>query len=654
MGCGAAFIMNRKMRRAGKAGAGGPAPIAPPAAAGMLPLALARLREGRLGESEALCRTILARQPDHPAALHCLGLVALKSGDFARAVERIGRASALQPTDVAALVNLGIALRHAGRPAEAVTAFRSALALAPARGDILYNLGNALFDQRDFAGAAGSYRQALAAGARTAEVHGNLGRALEETGAYAAAVASYERAIAIMPGFAEAHSNMGNALMSLGRCAEAIAAHRRALELKPDYAEAHTNLIFALNFDPSATIAEHQRERARWYEMHARRFAAAIAPHPNTRDPERRLRIGYVSGHFRHQAASYAFAPVIIGHDRMRFETFCYSDTVLADGLTERLRGSVGGWRDIVGLPDERVAAMIREDRIDILVDLVGHMSGHRLLAFARKPAPVQVSGWGEPTGTGLATMDHLLADPVLVPADWRPLLAERVIDLPCFLGYWTPEPLPEPGLLPALANGHVTFGSFNRLAKTSDAVLRCWAAILRAVPASRLLLKYAGGDDPVERTRMRSLFAAEGIAADRLELLGNSGREEHFAAYRKVDVALDPFPHGGGMTTLDAAWMGIPTITAPGETISSRLAASCMTALGLADFVAADREDYVTLATVKASDIDALANLRQSLRQMIATSPIGDSVAYTRAVEDAYRRVWREWCAQPRGDERK
>jgi predicted O-linked N-acetylglucosamine transferase (SPINDLY family) len=337
---------------------------------------------------------------------------------------------------------------------------------------------------------------------------------------------------------------------------------------------------------------------------------------------------------------------VVLGHNPDRFQVFCYSDTRSEDDLTTRFRATIQGWRNVVGISDDQLAAMIRSDGIDILVDLVGHMANNRLLVFARKPAPIQVTAWGEPTGTGLKTMDYLFADSVLVPPRMRSLLAEEVIDLPCFLTYWTPDALPAPSLLPALRNGYVTFGCFNRITKISDAVLRCWSAILRTIPRSRLILKHHIQDEPHLHARIRSVFAQEGIEPERYSFLGYTDRPAHFAAYQEIDIALDPFPHGGGMTTLDALFMGVPVITSLGDTISSRLAAASLTALGLVEFIAPDRAAYVSLAVAKAADLPALTVLRESLRARMQRCPLGDNAAYTESVETAYGQIWRRWCA--------
>jgi protein O-GlcNAc transferase len=644
-------------------------------------LANALKERGSLDEATAAYQRALALNPNYSEAHNNLGNALQQSGKLEAAVAAYRRSLALKADCAEAHVNLGNALRKLARHEESIASCDRALALNPALAQAHNHRGRALMELGRVAEAIDSYAHAIAVKPDYADAHNNLGLAFRARGRPLDALAQFdkaltinpnyaeahinrgvtfremnrddealpcfERALAINPDYAEAHNNLASTLLLFGRLPEVYAHYERALTLKPDYAIAHTNLIFALNFDPAQRPQDHQRERARWYSMHGASLAPATPVHDNAPDPERRLRIGYVSAHFRAQAATYAFAAPLLFGDRAQFEIFCYSDTTIQDELTKRFRESVDGWRQTERWSDDRLAAQIRDDRIDILVDLVGHMSGDRLATFARKPAPVQVSGWGEPTGTGLATMDYLFADPVLVPPAMRPFLRERVIDLPCFLGYWTPDALPLPGPLPALAKGYVTFGSFNRIAKMSEPVLRIWAAILREVPKARLVLKDRGLKSAAQQARVRALFAEEQITADRLSLLADSNRAAHFAAYQTIDLALDPFPHGGGMTTLDALWMGVPVITSPGETISSRLAIASLTPLGLTDFIAPSRTEYVTLAAAKAADLAALSRLRQSLRQRVADSPIGDSARYARAVDKAYRDIWRRWCAE-------
>jgi predicted O-linked N-acetylglucosamine transferase (SPINDLY family) len=588
----------------------------------------------------------------HCEALNNLGYALRDQGKLEEAAARLRQALALRPNYADAHINLGNVNEAQGRIEQAATHYRKALALRPDSPVVHYNLGSVLVKQRKLDEAEAELNRAVALRPEYVVAHYNLGNLLRERGNLSEAEASYRRVIAIDPAHIDAISNLSSALMALGRIDEAMASFRRVTQLAPDHATYHSNVIFGLNFDPGATQADLAAERARWNERHAKRFATTIRPHDNNRYPHRRLRIGYVSSHFRSQAASYAFGGVILHHDRAQFEVFCYSDTNEADHITDLLRARADTWRNTADLTDESLAELIRADRIDILVDLVGHMGGQRLLVFARKPAPIQVTAWGEPTGTGLETMDYLLADPVLVPSAMRHFLTEQVVDLPNFLGYWMPEATPEPGPLPALSRGEVTFGSFNRFNKVQRPVLESWARILRAVPGSRLMLK---GDktmkdgkifvDASQQARLNAVLAENGVALERIALAPWRERDAHFAAYNEIDIALDPFPHGGGMTTLDALWMGVPVVTFAGCIVSSRLAAASLSAIGLTDFIAPDLEGYVALAGAKARDLEALAALRASLRPRLKASAFGDPARYTAAVEAAYRAMWQRWA---------
>jgi protein O-GlcNAc transferase len=602
---------------------------------------------GRLDEAIAYYRCAIALNRLHAESHNNLGNALKQQGRLDEAERHLREALEVRPGYAEAQYNLANVLLDKGSLDEAAIHYRQAVALKPDFATAYYNLGHALKEQGKLDEAAESYRRAIAAKPDWADAHNNLGTVLYDLDQLSEAEACFRRALALGPESAKTLGNLSGVLRAVGRVEEAIACLNRALAIDADYAPvAHTNLIFTLNFLPSATTADLQAERARYDEHHARRFADSIRPHANDPDPERRVRIGYVSSHLQHQAATFAFAGVFLCHDRRQFEVICYSDTPQEDDISERLRARADKWHRTARLTDDALAALIRADGIDILIDLVGHMSGHRLLVFARKPAPIQITGWGEPTGTGLKTMDYLLADPILVPAEERGLLTEKVFDLPNFLGYWAPEPLPPPGPLPALERGYVTFGSFNRLDKIQHTVVQTWAQILRALPTSRIVLKNRWLRDRASRDQMLARFANLEVAPERVDLLGSMARTDHFAAYRGIDIGLDPFPHGGGMTTLDALCMGVPVVSWRGRTISGRLAAATLTAAGLADFIAPDVRSYVELAIAKAVDLPALAQLRASLPERIARSAFGDPVRYSRAVEDAFREMWRRWCA--------
>ncbi|MEO5375132.1 MAG: hypothetical protein H7840_12760 [Alphaproteobacteria bacterium] len=419
------------------------------------------------------------------------------------------------------------------------------------------------------------------------------------------------------------------------------------MALRPDQAQAHSSLIFLRDLDPESTLAEQQEERRRWAARHAAPLAAEIRPHANDRDPERPLTIGYVSADFRRHSASCIFRHVLLNHDRARFRVHCYSNVPVADDVTTEFREAAHVWRSIVDLSDGVVAEMVRQDGVDVLVDLSGHTTGQRLLLFARKPAPVQVTAWGQVNGTGLSTIDAIFADPVYIPAADRPLFAETVVDLPCYLHFGPPDSTPAVAPSPAAGEGvgEVTFGCLNRISKVTEPVIAIWAEILRAVPGSRMVLKDAHLQGEDQRRRIAEAFAAHGVAAERLTLLGASSHAEHLAAHARVDIALDPFPQNGGISTLEAIWMGVPVVTLAGSTPSGRNGAALNAALGLHRFVAATPEAYRDIAVAMAADRAGLADLRSSLRQRLATSPLCDHQRYTRAVEDAYRGLWRLWC---------
>jgi protein O-GlcNAc transferase len=602
---------------------------------------------GNLVDAERLCRAILDVQPEHFRALHLLGVIEHQRGHQEQAIRLIDRALAVKPDYARAFFARGNILGALNRREEALEAYNKAMVLKPDFVEALNNRGIELAQLKRQREAIESFDKALAITPEYAEALYNRGRVLGTLNYQRDALESFDKALAIKPRYAEALNNRGAALRKLRRISDAIASFKQSLAIRAN-PTCHSNLIFALNFVPAATAARQQTERSRWNELYAQRFYALARPHNNDPDPSRRLRIGYVSSYFRHQAATYAFGGVILSHEPTDFEVVCYSDTSDEDEVTAQLRARADKWHRTMALSDDEFAELVRDDGIDILVDCVGHMGGHRLPVFARKPAPIQVTAWGEPTGTGLTAIDYLLADPVLVPESERALLAEQVFDLPNFLGYWVPDALPEPAALPAIANGYVTFGSFNRLAKIQDPVLRSWAAMLRVLPKARLVIKGdLRHDEPGMAEAVFEVLCKEGIRRERVTVLGHGDRTDHFKAYQMIDIALDPFPHGGGMTTLDALWMGVPVVTWRGGTISSRLAAASLTTLGLTDFIAADLEHYIRLAVDKAADLDALARLRSSLRGRVGGSVIGDPIRYTRNVESVYREMWQRWCTQ-------
>lgn len=448
------------------------------------------------------------------------------------------------------------------------------------------------------------------------------------------------------PTLAMAHAQLGVAARLMGDAEAAIRHHERALELNPHSVGIHSSHIFTL--DQSGDVTLEQAYRAR-RAFNAALGVEAATGHENDRDPDRPLRVGYVSGDFRYHSAMLGWAPVILAHTRRDFELYGYSTTVYEhDGHTARLCGALHAWRDAADWDDDRLEAQIREDRIDVLIDLSGHSVGNRLRVFARKPAPIQVTAFGYITGTGLDAIDYLFADDVTIRPDEERWYAEEIVRLPRILTSLSPDfaevgDVPPP---PFEANGHLTFGVFNRLGKIQPPCARAWAAILRRLPEARLFIKAPGLDDAAARDGLEAMCQQAGMPLDRLVFAGLTAPNEHLKTIATVDLNLDTSPHGGGMTTLDAAWMGVPTLTLPHIQIPSRIATTINRELGLDYLVAESWDDYVARAVALDGQRAELARVRRLMRDMMSVSAFGDHVGFTRAYEARIRELWRRWCA--------
>ncbi|MDR3439572.1 tetratricopeptide repeat protein [Telmatospirillum sp.] len=638
---------------------------------------------GRQDEAVAAYRTAISLQPAYGAAYGNLGGVLSDLGRPAEAAFSYHHAIALNPDDAQAYNNLGIALQSLERPEDAVAAYRRAVGLQSGYVHALNNLGNILQLLGRTGEAARFCRQALDFDPACAEARNNLGNALKDLGRLDEAIASYRRAVEGRPDYAEAYNNLGSALQMSGQpreaavCfrkalglrpddAEALAemgralqdlgfpdtakeSYRRALCLKPDLSETHSNLMMSLHYGTAADEREILEE--------ARRFASRVegrhSPRDftNTAEPERRLRIGYVSGDFCRHPVGYFLSGVLASHDPASVETFCYSNSATTDDMTQRLRAAADHWRSVVGLADEVAVAQIVADGIDILVDLSGHTGGNRLPMFARKTAPVQISWLGYWGTTGLSTMDYLLTDAVTVPAGEERWYSEEVLRLPgSRFCYAAPDYAPPPASDPPMRRrGYVTFGSFNNLTKVGPEVVSLWAALLRSLPGACLLLKWKSLADTGVARQLTAAFAGAGIEESRLELRAASLHAAMLAEYDDIDIALDPFPFSGGLTSCEALWMGVPVVTLPGDTAPSRQTLGFLQALGLTEWAAATPADYMRIASGLAADGDRLGALRRGLRRRLAASPLCDGPGFTRGLERTYRDIWRRWC-QARG----
>ena len=635
-------------------------------------------KEGRFDAARAMCEEILREEGERAEVQHLLGLIAYQTGNIEQAQELIGRAATLDPGNTLFHYHHGLAFQRLQNFEAAIASYDKAIAVAPGNVDALLNRGNALTAIGQFEAAISSYNNAAALRPNVSIIYYNLAQAARGLGDLARAAANLTKAIALNPNHADAHLNLGAVLELQGRVCDAVTAYRQAASLQPERADLHdklgralldmgataeavvsfrnavaagathetySRLIFALDMLASSDTALLQGERKRWNAL----FAPLVdtVPFSNPRDPERRLRVGYMSADFKMHSAAMTFGAMLTRFNTAAFEVFAYNNASSEpDAIANLFHNSVTHWREIAGLSDADVVAKVREDGIDILVDLSGHSPGNRLQVFAKKPAPIQITAWGFNTGTGLKAIDVIFGDVIGIPESEKHLFAERVRYLPSTFGAFFPS-MPDVNTLPALSGSKVVFGAFNRLCKVSDDALNLWARVLAAVPNSVLMIKVVELDDPGQKERLLAQFAAAGVERERLILIGKTGWFDHMAAYNRVDISLDPFPHTGGVTTLEGLAMGVPVITLTWPTLVGRLSTSFLTTLGMTDWIASTPDEYVEIAVRKVRDLPALNDLRQSLRPKMRGSIIGDGKAHVTAVEQEFRTLWREWCAR-------
>jgi predicted O-linked N-acetylglucosamine transferase (SPINDLY family) len=601
-------------------------------------------RLGRFAEAIASFDNAIAIHPQHVDALINKGEALHYLGRFADAMTCYNEILAAKPAHVAALINRGCALKDLQRANEAIAEFDLALAIAPNDVVALINRGETMLVLKRTAEAIESFDRVISINPNHVLAWLRRANALMLTKKVNDALDACQRALAIQPNAPNAFTQIGQCHALLGDPDAAVSFFDRSLAIKPDDDIALVNRIFSLDFSRDGGYARHQAARSEWWRQIGSKIAAEHPPrHDNDRDPARRIVLGYVSADFRRHSAAYSFRPVLENHDKSRFELICYSVSPIEDAVTGSFRHIADQWRDVSQWSDDRLADCIRADKVDILIDLSGHTDGNRMRTFARKPAPIQVTAWGDGTGTGLPTIDYLFSDPVRAPLQVRHLFAEQIYDLPCSIIIEPPPAELRAFEPPAVSNGYVTYGVFTRASRLSNAVVEVWARILRSDVSSRLLIKDYLLNDVAIQTKLTDNFAAHGIASDRISLIGSTSREEHLAAYRRIDICLDPFPHGGGVSTWEALHMGVPVVTKLGGGLSSRLGGAILSAIDMSDWVAADDDHYVEIAL--RSTPDRLRTIRNELPDLIGRrcSP----ATYTRAVEEAYRTMWERYCAQ-------
>lgn len=601
---------------------------------------------GRLDDAVRHCREAVRLRPDLPAGHNNLGNALLRLDRTDQAAACYERTLQLRPDLAEAHNNLGLVRQQLGKPEDAAVCYRRAIQLRPDYADAHYNLGNVLKVQGNADAAVASYREALRIRPAYGEALNNLGSLFKDHGRLADAIANFRQALLSLPDSAEVYSNLGAALVEQGEVDAAMDCYRRALQLRPDLAGVHSNYLLTRHYQPGMTPRELSDAHAEYERRHAAPLRATWRPHENTREPDRRLRLGFVSPDLRRHAISNFVISFLENLDRGQAEAICYNDWPTPDNVTARFRAAAADWRDVFGWTDERLAQQIRDDQIDILFDLAGHTAHNRLLVFARKPAPIQVTWCGYSDTTGLTAIDYILADRYLIPPDAERYYSERPLLMPeGFLCYTLPAEAPPVSPLPALQRGYVTFGSFNNPAKIGPPVVAVWAVILKRLPNARIVLQYRVMDDPAVSGRMAKLFTGHGIDPGRVELRGRA--PDLLAQYHDVDIALDPFPYTGCTTTAEALWMGVPVVTLPGEAFISRHSLSHLSNVGLTQLIADSPADYVERAVRLAGDLPRLAEVRAGLRERVATSSLGDGRRFAENLLRLLRTAWREWVTR-------
>jgi protein O-GlcNAc transferase len=578
----------------------------------MLRSAAAHALAGRATEALALYEQALEADPNNAPALFGIGSLAVRFGQPERGAKHLRKAIERNRNVAEYHVHLSSALIALDQLDEAMVVVRRALKLKP----------------------------------RDAGALGNLGAILLKRGELDAAIAPLQRAIGIDPQLTIAHQNLGGVLLKQGRIDEALHCYRTSVICDPEDRGGYLGIVHCLNLLPSATaalIADATRRWARLIERPSHHPGHANAPLVG-----RKLRVGYVSADFRRHPVAFFLESVLRAHDRETIEVTCYSNNPRDDETTERLKPLADRWRPIRALDTAAAAALVRSDQIDVLVDLSGNTDGHRLPLFLVRPAPIQCTWLGYYATTGLPEIDYIIADDIVLPRGEEALYAEKPWRLPDSYLCFTPPDLDlAVGALPALRDGAVTFGCCNNVLKVNKQVVAVWSRLLQAMPSSRLLLRSMALSFPQVCAELTRQFVANDIAAERLILLPLAERAVLLATYNEIDIALDPFPYGGGTTTAEALWMGVPVVSIHGDRFTGRVSASMLTTVGLPELVVADEEHYIAKAIELATDLPQLAALRAGLRDRLVSSPLCAAPRFARHLETAYRAMWQTWSAR-------
>lgn len=596
-------------------------------------------QQGRLQEAQSIYQHILQQSPEHSEALHLLGTLAYQVGQYPQAIQLITRAITFEARPQY-LNNLGNVYKTSGFLEQAIECYQKALQIAPKYAGAHNNLGIVYQRQGHLQLAIKHFQEAISQEQTKAEWFSNLATALMESGQVTQAINFYKEALKVLPDYAPLHSNLGNAYERRGDFSKAIVHYQQSLKLNPDLFWVHSNLLFCLRAQPQLTATQRFEHFLMWNKQHAQPISSTQEPLSFEAPPDKPvLRIGYVSGDFRNHSASSTIGLLLANHKHQSFEVYAYVEVTHEDNTTKELKQMVDYWRITIGKSNQEVAKIIEKDKIDILIDLAGHTANHRLLTFAYRPAPIQVTGLGFGDTTGMQAIDYRFSDRWISEPVTCQFNSEKVIYLDSLMRWKPPEWHLPNSPLPMLKNGYLTLGCGNSLFKLNSEVISLWADVLKALPEAKLYLKKPEFNDPQTCESYLKKFQQLGIASNQVQLFGRTSQQEHFAFYSQLDIALDPFPYNGGITSCEVLWMGVPVLTLKTGIQSS---VSILANLGLEEWIADTKVQFIEKVLSMASRPDDLMQLREQLRTKLLSSAICDGAGFTRQIEDAYRMMWR------------
>jgi len=602
----------------------------------------------RFDEAIKSYQRALALDRNFPEIHYNLAIAFKALGKNDSAIQCYEKAIQLKPDYADSHNNLGLIFQEQGKFLSATTCYQRALVSNPKHANAHYNLGNVFREQGKWNEAVENYQKALTLNPNDIKIINNLGVAFEEQDKFAEAIECYERVMTINPNYADAYGNLANIFKIKGMIDESIEYAKKALTIEPAV-KCHSNFVYTLNFsmnyDRAAIFKEHQK----FNEQHCLPLARLIQPHRNERNPDKRLKIGYISPDFRKHSVAYLTEPVFANHNHAQFEIFFYYTHTKIDAVTQHLQKFADRWVNCYGLSDEALAEKIRRDKIDILVDLSGHMAHNRLLVFARKPAPIQVTYLGYPNTTGLTAIDYHITDNYVDPEGiGEQFNSEQLIRMPHSYYVYNPiEDSPDINTLPALENNYIRFCSFNSYSKFNTKTLSLWAEVLQAVPHSKFIVKTKALNDVERRLHFEQQMKHLGIETERLELGYIATANQVFEHYNRMDIALDAFPFNGATTTCQALWMGVPVVTLVGETHVARAGLALLSTVGLTELIAYTSKEYVEICVKLVSDLNYLNKIRMTMRERLLASPLIDGKSFATQLESHYRTIWQKWCNQ-------